>query len=636
MRRMTSYLLAVTLLLLFAQAAHASQPIWEMEQKLTIKSLSISEDGEAVAVGTQNASAILLGQDGTQKFEFLAKNVVTGVALLSDGQLLVSSDDRHLYRIDAGGKEVWNKDFKKMIKTLSATADGQLAVITLYNTNVIYLLDGAGEVVQELPLEITVKNAALSPNGEWLAAGAANQYGYLFNQASDQQYKVPLSGDIVSIAAADNGTIVIGTSNNKAFLYTSEGALKGTLTTKDKVTSVDITKDGQFIAVADYSGNYYVANTDGKPLWTTKETGAGQQIRFSHDGNRLYAASDKGAVFQYAVGAVLEKGKQAEFAQKALLVSAIAAVILLLAGLYIWLRKKKPHILQRLWKSKTAYLMLLPSFTLIIIFLYIPSFSGLFHSLYDWKPGARSEFIGLANFKRMLSDPYVTKGAGNLLILIVTGLFKALIPPLIVAELIYHLRSKKSQYIFRTAFVISMVIPSVGMLLIWQDMFDPNIGLINQLLHTIGLGSFGHAWLGDPKTALWALILIGFPFVGILQLLVMYSGLIAIPEEVIEAARIDGARSWRIIRSIHLPLLAGQFKLLIVLSLIGIIQDFGSILIVTGGGPADSTYVPALQMYFAATKFNDMGYASALGVSMFVIILIITIINMKFIKTNTD
>ena len=128
-----------------------------------------------------------------------------------------------------------------------------------------------------------------------------------------------------------------------------------------------------------------------------------------------------------------------------------------------------------------------------------------------------------------------------------------------------------------------MVIPSVGMLLVWQDMYDPNIGLVNQLLRMIGLGSLSHPWLGDPNTALWAIIMMGFPFVGILQLLVMYSGLIAIPEEVIEAARIDGAKSFRIIRAIHLPLLAGQFKLLIVLALIGIIQDFGSILIVTGG-----------------------------------------------------
>ncbi|ETT60057.1 binding-protein-dependent transport systems inner membrane component [Paenibacillus sp. FSL H8-457] len=636
MRTIYSCLLASLLLFLYAQPIHASEPIWTMEQGLTIKALSISENGELVAVGTQNASAILLQRDGTQRFEFMANNVVTGVALLNDGRMLVTSDDRHLYMLSADGKELWKRDFKKMIKNLSATPDGKLAIVTLHNESLVHVLDEQGQTLREIPIGIAVKSAAVSPNGQWLAAGAANQYAYLFNPAGELQFQTPLEGDILHASVADNGTMVVGTSSNKAVFYSAEGSRLGELLTKDKVTSVHVTHDGEFIGVADYSGNYYVANQDGDLLWSTKEAGAGQQIRFSKDGTRLFAGSDKGAVFQYEVGAVLEQGKQAAMVKTVVQVAAVIVFVLLTALLFFWLWRKKPYILHRLWKSKLAYAMLLPSFTLLIIFLYIPAFSGLIHSLYDWNPGARSEFIGLDNFRRMANDPYVTKGVGNLLILIATGLFKALIPPLIVAELIYHLRSKRSQYVFRTFFVISMVIPSVGMLLVWQDMYDPNIGLVNQLLRMIGLGSLSHPWLGDPNTALWAIIMMGFPFVGILQLLVMYSGLIAIPEEVIEAARIDGAKSFRIIRAIHLPLLAGQFKLLIVLALIGIIQDFGSILIVTGGGPADSTYVPALQMYFAATKFNDLGYASALGVSMFAIIMVITVINMKFIKTNTD
>lgn len=636
MRAIKSILLVLLLLCLWIPPIYASVPIWTMEQGLTIKAMSISEDGEQVAVGTQNATAILLQQDGTQQFEFAAKNVVTGVALLNDGQMLVSSDDRHLYKLDAKGEEIWSRDFRKMIKNLSATPDGKRVIITLHNESVIRLLDEQGELLQEIPVGIAVKTAALSPNGQWLAAGAANQYAYMFGPSGEQLFQIPLDGDIQHVAVGDNGTLVVGSSNNKAVIYSSEGDSLGELVTKDKVTSVHITNDGAFVAAADYSGNYYVADEGGSLLWSTKEVGAGQQIRFSADGTRLFAGSDQGAVFQYEVGAVLAQGKQAAMTQKMLQIGAVVVSIVLIALLFLWLWRKKPHILQRLWRSKLAYAMLLPSFTLLIIFLYIPAFSGLIHSLYDWNPGARSEFIGLDNFRRMLNDPYVTKGVGNLLILIVTGLIKALIPPLIVAELIYHLRSKRSQYVFRTFFVISMVIPSVGMLLVWQDMYDPNIGLVNQVLRMIGLGSLSHAWLGDPNTALWAIIMMGFPFVGILQLLVLYSGLIAIPDEVIEAARIDGAKSFRIIRTIHLPLLAGQFKLLIVLELIGIIQDFGSILIVTGGGPADSTYVPALQMYFAATKFNDLGYASALGVSMFAIIMIITVINMKFIKTNTD
>lgn len=634
--RKFSVSLAFAVWLLFSAQQAQAEPLWKMEKELTVTALSVAEDGESIAVGTQDASMFVIGRDGTKKFEFAANNVVTGVSMINDGQTLVSSDDRHVYKLDADGKPIWSKDFKKTVKSVSAASDGSVAAITLFRSNAVDLLDKQGEIVKEIPVGIDIKSMQVSADGMWLVVGAADQYVYVFKRDGTLQAKIPVDGEIIGVAVAEDGSAVVGTSTNKVLIYDADGSKRGELTAKDTLTSVHVTNDGKYIAAADYSGNYYVASSEGRELWSTKETGAGQQVRFSRDGRRLYAASDKGSVFHYDVSGSVESSKKAAFVNRMIQAGGAVIVLGLAVLLMIWTLRKKQHIVQRLWKDKIAYLMLVPSFSLIFIFLYYPSFSGLFHSLYDWKPAARSEFVGMANFRRMLGDPYVSKGGSNLLILIVTGLFKTIVPPLLVAELIYHLRSKRAQYLFRTSFVISMVIPAVGMLLVWQDLFDPNIGMVNQLLHALGLGSLSRLWLGDPNTALWAIILMGFPFVGILQLLVMYSGLIAIPEEVIEASRIDGARTFRIIRSIHIPLLAGQFKLLIVLTLIGVVQDFGSILILTGGGPADSTYVPALQMYYAATKFNDLGYASALGVSMFFVIMLITIVNMKFIKTSTD
>ncbi|WJH32722.1 ABC transporter permease subunit [Paenibacillus sp. CC-CFT747] len=406
----------------------------------------------------------------------------------------------------------------------------------------------------------------------------------MYNREGELVVKTSISGSINSVSISDEGVAVVGSSEDKVVILDAGGNKLAELPAGDVITSVHITGGADYVAYADYSGKYYVGSLKGRELWSAKEAGAGRQIRFSPDGKHLYAASDKGAVYQYEVGHLLEKGKQAAFRQKAIQYGSIAAAVLLAVVLIFWTVKRTPHLYKRLWKDKYAYIMLLPSFSLLLVFLYYPSLSGLFHSLYDWNPGSRSTFVGLDNFRRMLDDPYVSKGTVNLLILVVTGLFKTLIPPLIVAELIYHLRNSKAQYLFRTSFVISMVIPSVGFLLVWQNLYDPNIGLINQILNIMGLGSFAHPWLGDADTALWAIIFMGFPFIGIMQLLVMYSGLIAISDEVIEAAKLDGAKSFRIIRSIHLPLLAGQFKLLIVLALIGIVQDFGSILIVTGGG----------------------------------------------------
>lgn len=625
----------IPLLFLFVHPVLA-QGLWKMEKELTINSLSISGDGERVAVGTQDASAVVLDHTGAIKFELLAQNVVTDVAFLNDGRLLVSSDDKHVYLVDEQGQTIWKKSFNKMVKSLVASSDGQVVAITLFRSDVVHLLDLHGEVVKEIPIGIYMDHIDVSPGGEWIVVGAADQYMYLFDQEGALHTKAPMTGAIKAVSVSDEGTMAVGTSNYMLTILNRDGGTIGEYAAKDQLTSVHITPDGTYVAAADYSGNYTILEADGSTLWSAKETGAGQQVKFSPDNSQLYAASAKGAVFKYEVENLLEAAKHKALQAKIITIALITIGVLLLAGLAIWIKRRKAHLLARLWRDKFAYLMLVPSFSLILVFLYTPAFSGLFHSLYDWNPVSRSEFVGLANFKRMFHDPYVSKGAYNLLILIVTGLIKAIIPPLIVAELIYHLRNKKAQYWFRTSFVISMVVPTVGILLIWQNLYDSSNGMINHALQAVGLDSWTRPWLGDAKTALWAIIFIGFPFVGILQLLVLYSGLIGISEEVIEAARMDGARTPRIIRSIHLPLLAGQFKLLIVLAMIGIVQDFGAILIVTGGGPMDSTYVPALQMYFAATKFNDLGYASALGVTMFAVILLITIINMKFIKTESD
>ncbi|MDQ8739276.1 sugar ABC transporter permease, partial [Paenibacillus sp. LHD-38] len=450
-------------------------------------------------------------------------------------------------------------------------------------------------------------------------------------------YKAGASDQIQGIAVSDEGVMAIGTKSSTVELFNQDGKASAIIQTRDIVTDVSFSRDGASVGASDLSGFFYIFDHNGKKLWESKVSVEGRQVEFDNEGKTLYTGAGKGAIYKFDVGSVVEEAKGK--ARVTMILWAIGSLVIFagLLSLFLYMKKRnRLGVFRSIWRSKWVYLGLAPTFLLLFIFQYYPAFSGLIHSFYDWQPGGRTTFIGLDNFERMIHDPYVTKGMGNLLLLIVTGLIKTLIPPLIAAELIYHLRSKKLQYGFRTAFTASMVIPGVAMLLIWQNFYDPNVGLFNNLLEVIGLGSWAHGWLGDPNTALWSIIFMGFPFIGILQLLVFYAGLLSISGELIESAKIDGAGLPRIIRSIHLPLLAGQFKFLLILALIGIIQDFNGILIVTGGGPMDSTYVPALQMYYAATKFNDLGYASALGVSMFLAVLVITIINMKFIKTSND
>ncbi|MBB6672489.1 outer membrane protein assembly factor BamB family protein [Cohnella nanjingensis] len=638
MRRTAWILFAFALLLGMSPQIASAQAQWSLEGAGDITSISVAEDGSRVAIGSHGAKTYVYGSDGRPIFQAAANNVVNAVDLLADGTLLAASDDRHLYAYDASGSKLWDADLKRQVKSMSASRDGGVIALVVQRNNDLLFVDGKnGEQTNAVPIGTSMRFTKVAGNGEWIIVASGDQFVHLLDKTGKTLLRFGAGGQIQAIDISDAGMTAVGTKLGEVELFDAKGKALRKLKTRDMVSAVAFSKDGETVAVSDLSGYFYIFSPNGKKLWETKAGDTGRAVAFDAGGKTLYAGTDDGRVLQFDTGSVVAKAKSD--ARIRMLVWAIASVAAL-ALIYVLLRMMKKNdklgVFREIWRSKWVYLGLAPSFLLIFLFLYFPAFSGLFHSLYKWQPGGRTTFIGLDNFRRMIHDPYVTKGLGNLVILIVTGLAKSLIPPLIVAELIYHLRSKRMQYGFRTAFTASMVIPGVAGLLIWQNFYDPNLGLFNNFLELIGLGSWTHGWLGDPKTALWAIIFMGFPFVGILQLLVFYAGLLSISGELIESAKIDGASLPRIIRSIHLPLLAGQFKFLIILGLIGIIQDFNAIMIVTGGGPMDSTYVPALQMYYAATKFSDLGYASALGVSMFAIILVITIVNMKFIKSAED
>ena len=207
--------------------------------------------------------------------------------------------------------------------------------------------------------------------------------------------------------------------------------------------------------------------------------------------------------------------------------------------------------------------------------------------------------------------------------------------PLFVAWLILGLRSPRLQYVFRVLFVIPLVLPTVVILLIWQFIYDANFGVLNQVITALHVRT-PQAWLGDPKLALYAVMFIGLPWVDGFALLVFTAGLQSIPNELLEAAAIDGAGRWRRLWHIQLPLVIGQIKLILILNMIWTIQNFTSIFILTQGGPGTATMVPGLVLYKAAFESERMGYACAIGALMFVLMLVLTIINMKYVRSRTD
>ena len=294
----------------------------------------------------------------------------------------------------------------------------------------------------------------------------------------------------------------------------------------------------------------------------------------------------------------------------------------------------KKSLLARIWQARIAYLLLAPLLIGLIVTAYYPPISGLYHSLFDWNANGREVFIGLDNFKELFQDPVFLNSIPTLFKLMIPRLLISVIVPLIAAELIFGVRSKRWQYNYRVMVLLPMVAPGLVYTLLWQKIYDPQSGLLSTILR--GLGLIGQDqivnWLGDPKLVIPALIFMGFPWIGGTAVLIYMSGLMNISGEVIEASILDGCTPMQRIRHIDLPLLIGQIKYFLVFGLIGGIQDDNSQLVLTQGGPGYTTYVPGYYMYIKAFGASRMGYASAVGVVMFVVIFGLTILIMRYKK----
>lgn len=186
------------------------------------------------------------------------------------------------------------------------------------------------------------------------------------------------------------------------------------------------------------------------------------------------------------------------------------------------------------------------------------------------------------------------------------------------------LRSQRAQFIFRTLLIAPLAFPGVVTVLVWDFMYDPNDGVINRFLKGIGLASLAHNWVGEPNTALPALLAIGFPWIASLPFLIFLSQLQNIPAELFEAAALDGAGRLRRFVSIDLPLLARQIRLLFFLATISVLQYGFAAYLVTQGGPDNATQVPVLRMLGVAFQGQEWGYAATLSTVLFLITLVLS------------
>ncbi|MDP4095843.1 sugar ABC transporter permease [Paenibacillus sp. P96] len=270
-------------------------------------------------------------------------------------------------------------------------------------------------------------------------------------------------------------------------------------------------------------------------------------------------------------------------------------------------------------------LYVLPSLILLLAVIYVPIVLTGYYGLNEWDGIAPMTFVGLDNYKDLLTDSTFWQSAyHSLLLALFSGI--SLIGYLLVALVLSG--KIKGANLLRKIYLIPMLLSSVAIAQLWMKIYHPTNGVLNTVLMSVGIQN-PPAWLAEPSIVLFALFIpIIWQYAGF-YILIYYAGLKNIPETLIEAARIDGATPLQIALRIKLPLVSEVIKVTIVLSFVGSLKYFDLIYVMTDGGPNGASEVMASYMYHQAFRGFDFGYGSAVAFFLLVICLVATYVIRK-------
>lgn len=285
----------------------------------------------------------------------------------------------------------------------------------------------------------------------------------------------------------------------------------------------------------------------------------------------------------------------------------------------------------RMRKPWTQFIFIAPAFIVFSLFLVVPMLSSFYYSLTDWNGlSPKFHYVGLHNYRSLLHDDEVWIALKNTLVFAVLVTIIQNVLSLLLALLV-----DGTKWIFRflrVLYLVPALLSALAIGYIWSYLYNPVFGIINTVLADIGLGSWAQDWLGDPK---WSMLSIVFTntwqWTG-LSMIIYLAGLQAISADLYESADIDGAGRWERFSRITFPLIAPSFTVNILISIIGSFKVFDIIYVMTKGGPGTTTESLAILLYKKAFNFNEMGYGTAIAVVMFLIILVISILQLHILR----
>ncbi len=264
----------------------------------------------------------------------------------------------------------------------------------------------------------------------------------------------------------------------------------------------------------------------------------------------------------------------------------------------------------------------LPAMVVVLAVIIFPWLFTVWMSTREWKVGQPTTFVGLSNFARLFNDPRFAESIGHTLVYTILSV----ILPLILgtfAAVVFH-QKFPLRGILRGIFIMPMMATPVAIALIWTMIFNPQLGVLNYMLSLVGIPP--QLWTTHPNTVIPSLVLVETWQWTPLVMLIVLGGLAAIPSEPYESALIDGANMWQMFRYITLPLITPFLFIAAMIRMIDAVKAFDIIFAITQGGPGSASETVNVYLYLVAFVYYDVGYASAIALVFFVIIVMLAAI----------
>jgi raffinose/stachyose/melibiose transport system permease protein len=275
---------------------------------------------------------------------------------------------------------------------------------------------------------------------------------------------------------------------------------------------------------------------------------------------------------------------------------------------------------------------LLPALILYAVFALYPIFNALLLSFYNWDGISKERnFVGLNNYIQIFTqDPVFWTAVKNSIIWVVMSL---IVPTVVGLSLAVAVNQKIiARNSFRAMFYLPSIIASIAVATIWSWMYNPLLGLFNALLKSLSLGFLIQDWLGNPDVALFSIFIAYIWQSSGVNMVLFLAGLQGVPEELKEAARVDGANTWRVFWNITLPSIRQTFIVVTVLTIINSLKVFDLVVGMTSGGPGQSTQVLALWSYTQSFGLHNFGNGMAVAIVLLALTLVIVIPYMLWIS----